>query len=149
MNGFTSYFFSSMTSVDLIIAETVSPTLRFISSALRLVITLSMRLSPTRTTTCAITPPSWSSVILPSSLLRADSVMRLSITVYIDFRPHIFGRVPISPSRRSPGTQARKNYVRDQSRSENKGLGAGERAIAALGFHEVSRAEGPKRRVTW
>jgi hypothetical protein len=27
---------------------------------------------------------------------------------------------------------------------ENKGLGAGERAIAALGFPEVSRAEGPK-----
>lgn len=97
--GFTFYFFSSMTSVDLMIAETVSPTFRLISSALRLVITLSMRLSPTRTTTCAITPPSWSSVILPSSLLRADSVMKRSITVYIDFRPQIVRRVLLRAKR--------------------------------------------------
>ena len=41
-----------------------------------------------------------------------------------------------------PGTQGRKNYVRDQSQTENKGLGTGDRAIAALGFHEVS--SGPK-----
>ena len=41
------YFFSSMTSVDLMIAETVSPTFSFISSALFFVITLSMRFLPT------------------------------------------------------------------------------------------------------
>jgi len=45
------YFFSSITSVDLITAETVSPTFSFISSALRLVITLSIKLSPTLTVT--------------------------------------------------------------------------------------------------
>ena len=45
------YGFSSMTSVDLMIAETVSPTLSFISSALRRVITLSIKFSPTSTTT--------------------------------------------------------------------------------------------------
>src|SRR4029077_153587 len=50
-------FFSSITSVDLITADTVSPTLSFISSALRFVITLSIKFLPTLTTTCAITPP--------------------------------------------------------------------------------------------
>src|ERR1700730_1663716 len=59
------------------IAFTASPTLSFISSALRFVITLSIRSLPTRTTTCAITPPNWISSILPTSLLRAESVMRL------------------------------------------------------------------------
>ena len=44
-------FLRSMTSVDLITAETLSPTLSFISSALRRVMTLSMRFCPTRTTT--------------------------------------------------------------------------------------------------
>jgi hypothetical protein len=43
--------FSSITSVDLITAETVSPTFSFISSRLRLVITLSIRFVPARTTT--------------------------------------------------------------------------------------------------
>src|SRR5215471_19994149 len=64
-----------MTSVDLMIAETVSPTLSFISSALRLVMTLSIKFEPTLTTTWAITPPSWSSTIFPSRRLRAESVM--------------------------------------------------------------------------
>ena len=43
--------FSSITSVDLITAETLSPTFNFISSALRLVITLSIKCLPTRITT--------------------------------------------------------------------------------------------------
>src|SRR5215472_14505491 len=64
-----------MTSVDLMMAETVSPTLSFISSALRLVMTLSIKLEPTLTTTWAMTPPSWSSTIFPSRRLRAESVM--------------------------------------------------------------------------
>jgi hypothetical protein len=32
---------------------------------------------------------------------------------------------------------------------KNKGLGAGERAIAPLGFHEVSLAESPKGQMAW
>jgi len=39
-----------MASVDLIIAQTVSPTLSFISSALRRVMMLSIKCSPTLTT---------------------------------------------------------------------------------------------------
>ena len=56
-------------------ALTVSPILSFISSALRLVMTLSIRASPTRMATWAMTPPSWISSIFPVSLLRADSAM--------------------------------------------------------------------------
>src|ERR1700722_2975215 len=65
--------FCSMTSVDLMMAATVSPTLSAISSALRRVMTLSTKLSPTLTVTWAITSPSWTSVILPTRWLRAES----------------------------------------------------------------------------
>jgi hypothetical protein len=44
-----------------------------------------------------------------------------------------------------PSTQGRKNYGSNHSRPENKGLGpATGRIVAVQGFHEVSRAEGPK-----
>ena len=46
-----------ITSVDFMTAVTVSPFLSFNSSALRRVMALSMRLSPTRTTTWAMTSP--------------------------------------------------------------------------------------------
>ena len=46
-----SQSFSNITSVDLITAEILSPTFSFISSALRFVITLSIRFLPTRMTT--------------------------------------------------------------------------------------------------
>jgi hypothetical protein len=78
-----SQSFSSITSVDLITAETLSPTFSFISSALRLVITLSITLLPTRMTTWAITPPSWSSVTSPSRRLRADRVMGQRIRLIV------------------------------------------------------------------
>jgi len=67
--------FSSITSVDLITAETLSPTFSFISSALRLVITLSIKFFPTRITTWAMTPPNWISTTLPSRRFLADRVM--------------------------------------------------------------------------
>jgi hypothetical protein len=42
-------------------------------------------------------------------------------------------------------TQARKNYGSNHCRPENKGLGPATGGIVAVqGFHEVSRAEGPK-----
>jgi hypothetical protein len=40
--------------------------------------------------------------------------------------------------------QGRKNYGRSHSRPENKAVGAGNGPIAALGFHGVSRAVGPR-----
>jgi hypothetical protein len=41
--------------------------------------------------------------------------------------------------------QGRKNYGSNHNRPENKGLGpATEGIVAVQGFHEVSRAEGPK-----
>ena len=70
-----AHCFSSITSVDLITAETRSPTLSFISSALRFVITLSIRFSPTRTTTCATTSPSSISVTVPARRFLAESVI--------------------------------------------------------------------------
>ena len=54
-----------MTSVDLITARTVSPIFSFIASALVRVITLSIRLSPTRTTMCERISPFWIASILP------------------------------------------------------------------------------------
>src|SRR5215472_8002204 len=74
------------------IATTVSPTFNFISSALRLVITLSIRLLPTRTTTCAITPPNCNSSILPVSLLRADIVIHRA---YNPAQASVYPRHPI------------------------------------------------------
>src|SRR5262249_20592991 len=60
-------------------AETLSPTFSFISSALRLVITLSITFFPARTTTWAMTPPNWISTTLPSMRFLADRVMPQSI----------------------------------------------------------------------
>ena len=57
----------------------LAPTFSFISSTLRFVITLSTRFFPTRTTTCAITPPNWISTTFPSNRFRAESVMPQSI----------------------------------------------------------------------
>src|SRR4249920_593250 len=39
-----------------------------------------------------------------------------------------------------PDEQGRKNYARNRSRTEKKGLGTRDGSIAALGFHKVSRA---------
>src|SRR6266542_3225915 len=64
-----------MTSVDFTTILTESPTFRFISSALVRVITLSSRLSPTRTKTWAMMSPSFSASIRPLSLLRAESAI--------------------------------------------------------------------------
>src|SRR5262249_40258585 len=64
-----------ITSVDLITAVTLSPFLRPISSALRLVITDSTTLSPTFTLMIAVTVPSSTSVISPFRWLRALSAM--------------------------------------------------------------------------
>lgn len=71
-----SQSFCSITSVDLITAFTISPFFSSISSALRRVMTLSMRFFPTRTVTCAITSPILISVIFPLSWLRAESGIR-------------------------------------------------------------------------
>src|SRR6267143_1563639 len=75
--------FSNITSVDLITAETLSPTFSFISSALRFVITLSIKFFPARMTTWAMTPPNWISTTSPSRRFRADRVMAQSIRLVI------------------------------------------------------------------
>src|SRR5258707_5574146 len=67
-----------MTSVALITAVTLSPFLRPISSALRLVITDSTTLSPTFTVMSAVTVPRITSVISPFKWLRALSAIKLS-----------------------------------------------------------------------
>lgn len=64
--------FWSMTSVDLMTALTVSPFFKPISSALRRVMTLSIRFLPTRTVTCAMTSPSWMLTIFPGSWFLAE-----------------------------------------------------------------------------
>ena len=56
-------------------ATTLSPFLSFNSSALRRVMALSIRFSPTRTTTWAMTVPNWTSSMVPRSLFLAEIVM--------------------------------------------------------------------------
>ena len=57
----------SIISVDLMTAVTSLPTLIFKSSTLWRVITLSMRLSPTRTATFAVTTPRTIASTLPGN----------------------------------------------------------------------------------
>src|SRR5262249_36918273 len=66
-------YFASITSVDLMMAVTVSPSARPRSSALRRVTTDTISLSPIAITVSAITPPSRTDLTVPASWLRAVS----------------------------------------------------------------------------